>query len=172
MSEEQKMIVDTFPKADRGLFEEEEPVESDPLHAAVLKRKLKQKEKQSEKEKRKVRFEGDASGSEENDEEEHSDMEEDDEDEEVVDSEEDEEIKESLEKIKNKQNLKANLEEIDANKAAIVSQKFKAAEGVKFTEYDEYGLPKNDGFDYKKYIVEDDRDDADMVIPAPPEMIQ
>ena len=37
--------------------------------------------------------------------------------------------------------------------------------------FDQYGLPKNDGFDYHKYIVTDEID-ADMYIPAPPEMIE
>jgi hypothetical protein len=38
--------------------------------------------------------------------------------------------------------------------------------------YDEYGLPKDDGFDYKQFIREDDIGPADMYIPAPPEMIE
>lgn len=39
--------------------------------------------------------------------------------------------------------------------------------------YDEYGLPKDDGFDYKQFIVtEEDYTPADMYIPAPPEMIE
>ena len=51
-------------------------------------------------------------------------------------------------------------------------QKYKPAEGVKFVQYDEYGLPKNDGFDYSKYISTDEAQPGDMVIEAPPEMIQ
>lgn len=38
--------------------------------------------------------------------------------------------------------------------------------------YDEYGLPKNDGFDYQQYIVTDDIRPSDMYIPAPPEMVE
>lgn len=38
--------------------------------------------------------------------------------------------------------------------------------------YDEYGLPTNDGFDYKQYIVTDDMQPTDTFIPAPPEMIE
>jgi len=44
----------------------------------------------------------------------------------------------------------------------------KPAEGVKFVEYDKYGLPANDGFDYSKFISTDDArpDDAVINIPA------
>lgn len=48
----------------------------------------------------------------------------------------------------------------------------KPAEGVKFTQYDEYGLPKNDGFDYQQFIVTDDLRPTDLYIPAPPEMVE
>lgn len=48
----------------------------------------------------------------------------------------------------------------------------KPAEGVKFTQYDEYGLPKNDGFDYQQFIVTDDIRPTDLFIPAPPEMVE
>ena len=48
------------------------------------------------------------------------------------------------------------------------SQKYKAVEGVKFVEYDELGLPKNDGFDYKQFITTDDNE-LDTVIQAPPD---
>ncbi len=46
------------------------------------------------------------------------------------------------------------------------------AAGVKFTMYDEYGLPKNDGFDYNQFIVTDEMRPSDMFIPAPPEMLE
>lgn len=46
------------------------------------------------------------------------------------------------------------------------------AAGVKFTMYDEYGLPKNDGFDYQQFIRTDEMQPSDMYIPAPPEMIE
>jgi hypothetical protein len=52
------------------------------------------------------------------------------------------------------------------------AQKYKPAEGVKFVMYDQYGLPKDDGFDYSKYIVTDDIQPTDTFIPAPPEMIE
>jgi hypothetical protein len=58
----------------------------------------------------------------------------------------------------------------DANKMAKLAQTFKAADGVKFTVYDEYGLPKDDGFDYNKFISTDEGP-ADMYIQAPPEMV-
>lgn len=38
--------------------------------------------------------------------------------------------------------------------------------------YDEYGLPKDDGFDYKQFIATDDIRPGDMYIPAPPEMLE
>lgn len=48
----------------------------------------------------------------------------------------------------------------------------KPAAGVKFTQYDEYGLPKDDGFDYNKFIVTDEMKPTDLFIPAPPEMVE
>lgn len=49
--------------------------------------------------------------------------------------------------------------------------KYKAADGVKFVEYDELGLPKNDGFDYYKYITTD-TNTLDTVIDATPEQME
>ncbi len=46
------------------------------------------------------------------------------------------------------------------------------AEGVKFARYDEYGLPKDDGFDYNQFIATDDLRPSDLFIPAPPEMVE
>lgn len=43
----------------------------------------------------------------------------------------------------------------------------KPAEGVKFVEYDQYGLPKNDGFDYSKFISTDEARPDDAVIDVP-----
>ncbi len=40
------------------------------------------------------------------------------------------------------------LKDYDANAETKKVQKFKPADGVKFAMYDEYGLPKDDGFDY------------------------
>ena len=44
---------------------------------------------------------------------------------------------------------------------------------MKFTEYDEYGLPTNDGENYKEFLPKDN--DADVLetifIPAPPEAL-
>ena len=54
-------------------------------------------------------------------------------------------------------------------------KKYKAAEGVKFVQYDEYGVPlepdSETGFDYQKHIVTDDIKPSDMYIEDPPEMI-
>lgn len=51
-------------------------------------------------------------------------------------------------------------------------QLLKPADGVKFAQYDEYGLPKDDGFDYKQFIVTDDLKPSDLYIEAPPEMVE
>lgn len=48
----------------------------------------------------------------------------------------------------------------------------KPADGVKFVQYDEYGLPKHDGFNYSQFIVTDEMQATDMYIPAPPEMLE
>jgi hypothetical protein len=50
-------------------------------------------------------------------------------------------------------------------------QRFKPTEGVKFVEFDELGLPKNDGFDYHKYITTD-TNTLDNVIDAAPELME
>ena len=51
------------------------------------------------------------------------------------------------------------------------SQKYKAVDGVKFVEYDELGLPKNDGFNYREFITTDENE-LDTVIQAPPEVME
>ena len=50
-------------------------------------------------------------------------------------------------------------------------KKYKVAEGVKFVEYDELGLPKNDGFDYYKYITTD-TNTLDTVMDATPDQME
>ena len=165
---------------DRGVVNEEDVMDTDPLHAALIKKKLKTINKEAAKEQKRVKF-AEENGS---DEEYESDEEEeanensysDSDDGEMEDEgeEEHEEIKNEMAYIDKKkaQNKLRNQkkEEEDANLAAKQAQIYKAAEGVKFTEYDQYGLPKNDGFDYHQYISTDERP-ADMVIAAPPEMI-
>jgi hypothetical protein len=51
----------------------------------------------------------------------------------------------------------------------------KPAEGVKFVQYDEFGVPmepdSETGFDYQKHIVKDDMQPGDFYIEAPPEMV-
>ena len=56
MTEEQKKLVETFPKRDRGLrgSDDEEAPDLDPLDAAALKAKMQQKRM---KEKRRERWE-------------------------------------------------------------------------------------------------------------------
>ena len=51
------------------------------------------------------------------------------------------------------------------------SQKYKAVDGVKFVEYDELGLPKNDGFNYREMITTDENE-LDTVIEAPPDAME
>jgi len=50
------------------------------------------------------------------------------------------------------------------------ASKYKAVDGVKFIEYDELGLPRNDGFDYYKYITTD-TNTLDTVLDATPEQM-
>ena len=50
-------------------------------------------------------------------------------------------------------------------------QKYRPAEGVKFAQYDELGLPKDDGFDYSQYITTDSKP-LDTVIDASPEQME
>jgi len=73
----------------------------------------------------------------------------------------------------NEKNAKGEAKPVgyDIHKELMEGQKFKATDGVKFVEYDEFGLPKNDGEDYRKYISTDDKE-PDMFIPAPPEMLE
>lgn len=55
MTEEQKAIVDSFPKQDRGIYnqnEKHEIVEEDPVEAVVKKLRIKKKQKKIEKAKK------------------------------------------------------------------------------------------------------------------------
>ena len=56
----------------------------------------------------------------------------------------------------------------DINSEIKKVTKYKPASGVKFVEYDELGLPKNDGFDHYKYI-STDKNTLDTVLDASPE---
>ena len=52
------------------------------------------------------------------------------------------------------------------------SKNIQIAEGVKFTRYDEYGLPIDDGNDYQQFICKDHTvDPNDIMIDAPKEMM-
>ena len=80
-------------------------------------------------------------------------------------------------KMKEAKKTKVNTEEIKAAEtiyeiATEVKkvQRYKAVDGVRFVEYDELGLPKNDGFDYHKYITTD-TNTLDTVIDAAPELM-
>ena len=50
-------------------------------------------------------------------------------------------------------------------------QKFKPIEGVKFKEFDELGLPKDDGFDYYQYVTTD-TNALDTFIEASPDQME
>ncbi|CDW89648.1 UNKNOWN [Stylonychia lemnae] len=171
LTDQQKKIIETFPERDRGIFKEGENniVEEDPLEAVVKKMKLKKKEKYSQKQK-KVKFEGDGNFAIKNEDEEDEDSEGelDDTDEEEYDEEEGEDYEDDEEEESKEPKEKID----DANNEIKKAQKFVPAEGVKFTMYDEYGLPKNDGFNYQQFIVTDDLRPSDMYIEAPPEMVE
>lgn len=126
-------------------------MEEDPLEAVVKKMKLKKKDKKAEK-KKKVTFDGDfAIKDADNDEEEDDDDLVDDSDEEDDDEEYDEEDGSDYEEDKDDiiEEVKGQKIKVDdANVEVKKIQKMKPAEGVKFTQYDEYGLPRDDGFDY------------------------
>ena len=76
-------------------------------------------------------------------------------------SDEEDQEEEEEEEEDEEQKETAQLEEQDANKLVKEIQKYKPADGVKFTMYDEYGLPKNDGFDYQQFISTDEAQPGD-----------
>ena len=177
MSETQKQIVETFPERDRGIFKEGESnpiVEEDPLEAAVKKMKIRKHEKARAK-KKKVNFHGDQILREDDKEEEDEDDLLEDSDEDYYDEEDDDEEEDDEEETKQGDTKTvpfAMKSAYDANEAVKKVQLLKPAEGVKFTQYDEYGLPKDDGFNYKQFIVTDDLRPSDLYIEAPPEMVE
>jgi hypothetical protein len=153
LSEKQKAIVESFPERDRGLYSKESkiPVEEDPLEAAVKKMRIRKDHKLKEKaeKKKKVHFgiegeegdessekdsaeyfqEGDESGGD------HSDYED-------INSEDDEEGEES----------KGAVPKEDPTEILKKAKLLRPTEGVKFVQYDEYGIPlapdQETGFDY------------------------
>lgn len=169
----------TFPKRDRGIIEsdDEKCPELDPIDAAALKAKIKQKHIKKTRAERgeaikKVRFAGD-------DDQEGEELS-DDSDEIVYDSEEEAEIEqeEFLRKFQQQQAVKSESKEAkpdvgyDINKELASMQNFKAAAGVKFTRYDELGLPDTEeAKELRKHIKTDDAPDA-IVIEAPPEQME
>ena len=200
MTDEQKQILESFPAADRGIFgegddDEDAPalqeIEEDPVEAAALKAKIKQK---AMKERRQRREDDDPDAQEkrarfENDEQVDDDDGEDlgdDSDEMIYDSEE--EDKEEAEYMARKMKELAAEAGVDAKQVVMVEeendqplgydvakevkkvQKLKPVAGVKFTEYDELGLPKDDGFDYHQYITTDNN--ADTIIDASPDLME
>jgi len=60
--------------------------------------------------------------------------------------------------------------EQDAEEMPEEPKNLKPAEGVKFVQFDQYGLP-NDGFDYSKFISTDEALPTDAVINVAPEQL-
>lgn len=59
-------------------------------------------------------------------------------------------------KVKDTVNEKETKEPfLDINKEIKMTQNIKVKEGVSFIQYDEYGLPMNDGTDYRKFLSTD-----------------
>jgi hypothetical protein len=76
------------------------------------------------------------------------------------------------EKLAKKEETKAEVVNIgyDINKELAQMTKFKAAPGVKFVQYDEYGLPDTEeAKELRKYIKTGDAPADAIVIEAPPE---
>lgn len=141
------------------------------------RRKKRDAENGEERKTKCVRFAGD--GSDVEAEEDLSSMEEDS-DEVVYDSEEEDAAEEEFRKKQEKmidaakpKKVVAPDEEAAYDVAAEVkqSQKYKAVDGVKFVEYDELGLIKNDGVNHREWITTDTKE-LDTVIPAPPELME
>jgi hypothetical protein len=181
--------VESFPERDRGIYKPGEApgvVEEDPLEAAVKKMKMRKDQKikdkaikeasQKEKRDRKVKF-ADEKGSSDEDSAEYFESDEGkDEDDEDYDSEDDEESDDDEEEkaIDGVQIVKAKKE--DAMRELEKAQRLKPAPGVKFTRYDQFGVPiepdAETGFDYQKHIARGDLAPGEgMYIEASPEMV-
>jgi hypothetical protein len=181
--------VESFPERDRGIYKPGEApgvVEEDPLEAAVKKMKMRKHQKikdkaireasQKEKRDRKVKF-ADEKGSSDEDSADYFDSDEGkDEDDEDYDSEDDGESDDDEEEkaIDGVQIVKAKKE--DAMRELEKAQRLKPAPGVKFTRYDQFGVPlepdAETGFDYQKHIARGDLAPGEgMYIEAPPEMV-
>lgn len=143
---------------------------------------MKIKKRENKKKKKKVTFlqeEGSILKEDHNSEEEEDDSdlaESDDDQQEEYDDEEDENSQQEDDQQEETKGevlaIKPSKNGYDANEAVKKVQLLKPAEGVKFAQYDEYGLPKDDGFNYKQFIVTDDMKPSDMYIEAPPEMVE
>lgn len=157
--------------------DDEEAPDLDPLDAAALKAKMKQKamkEKRMQRgeDVRRVRF---ADGQEEDE------ALSDDSSELMYDSEEEAEIEQEafLAKFQKDQIEKAKASEqidtagYDIGKELALMQKFKAAPGVKFMAYDEFGLPNTaEAKELRKFISTEETAPDAMVIEAPPEQME
>lgn len=105
MSEQQKLIVESFPERDRGIFKEGENnpiVEEDPLEAVVKKMKIRKHEKAKAK-KKKVTFGDQILREGEEEEEDEDDMQDSDEEDEDYDEEDEDEGEEEEEEEETKE---------------------------------------------------------------------
>jgi hypothetical protein len=146
LTTEQQEIIETFPEQDRGVFDKNLEIARDPLEVAVQNAINQKKQEKALKQ----------PGNKRRDEENLSDF---------SDSEEgeweDDEMGED--------------EQMETEPKGIMKKKdvqsLRPAEGVKFVEYDQFGLPKNDGFDYSKFISTDEARPDDAVLDVAPEIL-
>jgi hypothetical protein len=132
---------------------------------------MKEKRQERGEEVKKVRFAGD--------EEEYGEELSDDSEELMYDSEEEANLEQEAflekfakEQMAKKDEAKAESSGYDIGKELAMMQRFKAAPGVNFVQYDEYGLPDTEeAKELRKYIKTDDAPDA-IVIEAPPDQME
>ena len=189
LTEEKRKLLQTFPEKDRGIMGnwEDAPglikVVDDPLEAAALKSKLQQQKMREAKREREaskqdgyisksVRFvETTVDGTEEHDMDEYYDS-----DELVYDSEEEAEEERIYQEKQTQFMMNGKTAEVqqpeegyDANVELKKVQRYRPAPGVKFAEFDEFGMSKAEGLG--QYI-STDNGIPDFFIEAPPEMLE
>lgn len=170
MTEDQRRIIESLPATDRGVFNKEDGIDRDPLEVAVQNAlNLKNQERAAKNKSsappltgKNVHFDDESLGGESSE----GDDEEGEEDwEDVQDG---DAMSDDI--VGGKKAAKPILKNKKGGQVGTVDvEKLKPAEGVKFVEYDQYGLPKNDGFDYSKFISTDDARPDDAVFDVAPE---
>ena len=170
LTEAQKKIVETFPERDRGIYDASEKtsiIETDPLEAAVKKMKMRKEQRmkdiaaKAQKEGKFLRYKAEGSDDDSEDSAEYFEDSQEEEKEYHTGSEE-EEVEDEEEKI-------------ETTTVETTTKNMRPAEGVKFVQYDQYGVPvepdSDTGFDYQRHIVTDDLRPSDMYIEASAEMV-